>query len=89
MLEQTGGSFHRRKGQKLVLTRVRQGERRELQAGKGAVECARIKERTAYGEEQTEKKVNNPQTNSKSTRLFNSSARGNMVKLISKSLEGE
>ena len=57
MLEQTGGSFHRRKGQKLVLTRVRQGERRELQAGKGVVECARIKERTAYGEEQTEKKV--------------------------------
>ena len=57
MLEQTGGSFHRRKGQKPVLTRVRQGERRELQAGKGEVECTRIKERTAYVEEQTEKNV--------------------------------
>lgn len=55
MLEQTGGSFHRRKGQKPVLTRVRQGERRELQAGKGAVECERMKEKTVDGEEQTEK----------------------------------
>lgn len=55
MLEQTGGSFHRRKRQKPVLTRVRQEGRRELQAGKGAVECERIKERTAYGEGQRNK----------------------------------
>ena len=55
MLEQTGGSFHRRKRQKPVLTRVRQEGRRELQAGKGAVECERMKEKTVDGEEQTEK----------------------------------
>lgn len=49
------GAFIEGKDRLPVLTRVRQGERRELQAGKGAVECERMKEKTVDGEEQTEK----------------------------------